>query len=827
MILKKLLFFSLMAVMVAVPNISPAAISKKTSKQSAIQSGTTVRSKVAATNLYDQACYEAYYGCMDQFCIPENSSGGSCACSNLYADYEQQLEDIKKVKAEAERIKKEEVERINAGAQADIIFNGTREYDELGNILYGEKPLTDAEKRAQKRESLMAIFESNMSDMEEEDAIDMLSGKTGDELFKVAEDICMEYIPENCARDVQLLRQVYSKQIASDCKGFENDIAVERKAAEDKLAEANAAVRDALSESFKQANMYNLGECTLHFKECMQEEDKCGPDWENCVLTIASENMQNNKAVSTAHTTVDTVTKYDITASTMEILNAKRNACERVLDSCMAVRNEVWPEFLRDAAPIIRLAEQNAESKLRQSCLVDISDCIQKACKDDIVGKGKDTMDACLARPDMVRSFCKIQIDSCERMEPQIWDYVQDKLAALRVDVCTQEVKDCFTADTRCGPNFENCIGMDYEYIHEMCPIDTLVVCKQTNKNFSMDDLDSMLMGLYLNIDNAALAQCQKLVDTKMAEVCGSTSDCNRFASDKTIGTGSLRSQKIGTTYRVSGMISFGSIKMGDASGTTVDNGDGIEVVLEPGQIGVQEYLHQIRSRNIVGNNDDNTIAIIEEELNNIAGTINRTIEMIEQDPQIQFCVSGRDLSQITGNGRTSPGQTRKGRQTTGRFPNLLNQLKMQIAIAALRQAQDNYNAKLTAEISEATRNASVDLAQYMCQKVAENGGQVLGSASASTPLVPPYAISYDVGSGLTLEDLTRGGTGHSNFQSSNGSGMSKDVTAVFNRENRTCHVCTTVTNQSCTVKGGNWFRKKNTSCQTETDGPKCEDIPM
>ena len=54
---------------------------------------------------------------------------------------------------------------------------------------------------------------------------------------------------------------------------------------------------------------------------------------------------------------------------------------------------------------------------------------------------------------------------------------------------------------------------------------------------------------------------------------------------------------------------------------------------------------------------------------------------MISQDPEIQYCVSGRDLSQITGE---------DGAATQARFPNLLNQIKMQIAVSALRQAQDN-----------------------------------------------------------------------------------------------------------------------------------------
>ena len=321
-------------------------------------------------------------------------------------------------------------------------------------------------------------------------------------------------------------------------------------------------------------------------------------------------------------------------------------------------------------------------------------------------------------------------------------------------------------------------------------------------------------MGLYLNIDNAAMEQCQNLVDSKMAEICGSTTDCNRFAADDTMGTGSLRSQKDGTTYRVTGMISFGSIKMGDASGQSTDG----TMKLGPGQIGVDSYLAEIRERNTNVPNAEGIIASIEEELNNIAGTINRTIEMIEQDPQIQFCVAGRNLEQITGN---------QGEMTTARFPNLLNQVKMQIAVAALRQAQDNYNAKLNEEISAATKNASVDIAEYMCHKVAQNQGEMFDAISTNTPLVAPYAISYEIASGIDNSELTKGGFGQTTFQSDNGSGMIKETSSLFNRETRICHVCTTTTTQSCTVKGGNWFRKKNTSCTTTTSDPYCEDIAM
>lgn len=804
-----------------------AATAKKTTKQSAIQKGTTVRTKVAATGLYDQECYDAFYGCMDQFCITDNTNGGSCACSDKSLEYEKQFAKIQEKMVEAERVATVEVEKVKAGADADIIFTGSRQYDEDGNVLDVDE-ISEAESKSKKRADLLAMWDAGYDDdVFEDEGFASIADLTGDALKNAAQELCLEQVPESCAGDMELLQQMYSRQIVSDCKAFENVIASKTAEADLAMANAESDVRAALKESFESANKYDLGQCMVEFKKCMRTEDACGANWENCVSTIASENMQNNVAESTAGTTVATVDVYDITASTMEMLNSKRIICERVLDNCVAVRDNVWPAFLREAAPTIRVAESSVESKMRQSCLTDISSCIQKACKDDIVGKGKDTMDACLSRPDMARSFCKVEIDRCERMEPLIWGYVVDKLAAMRVDACTQEVKDCFTADTRCGENFENCIGMDYDYIHDICPIDSLVVCKANNPKFSMDDLDSMLMGLYLNIDNSALDNCQNLVDAKMAEVCGSTTDCNRFAADDTIGAGSVRSQKDGDVYRVTGMISFGSIKMGMASTSVTDE----DAKLKPGQIGVADYIETVREKNAGVPNSEGIIAAIEEELNNIAGTINRTIEMIEMDPEIQYCVNGRDLSQITG---------KKGEKTTGRFPNLLNQLKMQIATAALRQAQDNYNAKLNKAIADASKDASADLAQYMCQKMAETGAMTL--TSPDTDLMPPYAISYEVGAGLTSEDLSKGGHGVSQlggvkFKNEGYLGKAntdlnagtKETTAVFNRETRVCHICTTTVTQSCETTGSkSWFHNnRNVSCTASAPVEKCEDIQM
>ena len=70
--------------------------------QSAIQQGTTVRTKIEATGLYDQACYDAYFGCMDQFCITDNASGGACNCSDDIVGYNDELAAIQDILDEYE-----------------------------------------------------------------------------------------------------------------------------------------------------------------------------------------------------------------------------------------------------------------------------------------------------------------------------------------------------------------------------------------------------------------------------------------------------------------------------------------------------------------------------------------------------------------------------------------------------------------------------------------------------------------------------------------------------------------------------------------------------
>ena len=249
-----------------------------------------------------------------------------------------------------------------------------------------------------------------------------------------------------------------------------------------------------------------------------------------------------------------------------------------------------------------------------------------------------------------------------------------------------------------------------------------------------------------------------------------------------------------------------------------------------------------------------------------MSGNINRIIDMIASDEKIKYCVEGRNLSQITG----------QEDKTVARFPNLLNQIKMQIAVAALRQAQNNYQAKYNEYLTKATKDASADVAQYLCQMLPVTGGAPVDGAGLEneiTYLNPPYAISYEVGAGLNNTLLARGGHGSNqtsgavkvenlNSQKANGfvqgigavlsagvslgvdalagaggkssyeiPGGSREMWSTFNREKRICHFCSSTVTRDCTSEYKRGFlgigQKSDVNCTESEPVEKCEDIEM
>ena len=625
-----------------VPKVSSA---RAATTQKVISTGTKVATAVKNT-VVDEVCQEKYYGCMDAFCMVDNESGGRCVCSNKKAGFDSLLKDIEELDLRSYEIATAGVEQLELGLDAD-------EISEMADSVISK--LDSKKKRS--------VIDLSMWGEEEEknsSGLSELDGKVGEELYAAVHSICKSRIPE-CEIDVAMLKMMYARQIDSDCAAYENSLKQKKIKAQQNLDTAQRALRETAKEQYQNANKYDLGQCTLKFKECMQTTAGCGEDFSGCATAVAMDNTNTVKSAKRNSKFVieGAMSGIEISATTYDTMVAKRVMCESVTKQCTRVADQVFDSFMRDVAPQLRNAELIAEDKLRQNCVVNISDCFQQACKDNIDPNDPDgSYDMCLTRPETMMNVCKIPLNACgidtaqesTAKESQIWNFVLARLASMRVDECTTQIKQCLSANDKCGSDYTGCLGMDMYSIIEMCPIDKLVACDSSeyggNKSEKENYVYNVAYGLLLNIDNSFFETCQNAVQSKMFEICGDTVNCFTDQNDY-IGTNSLRVQQLDTgDWLIDGTIMWGNVKMEHPDDLTDKNaGYAVyyDVEVPEGAEGVFERIN------------NTVIADIRSELN-------RKMAILMADPTISMCINGRDMSQIKrGAGRD-----------TARYPNLL-----------------------------------------------------------------------------------------------------------------------------------------------------------
>lgn len=655
----------------------------------------------------------------------DNATGGRCICSDKNAEYDSILAEIQDLDNQSYQMATVGVERIEMGDDADAVMAKTKSI--TSSI---EK---DANKEKSKRKALdLSAWNNDTDSGFEEEVEDIFSlsadgvsvaNKKGDALYRASVKLCSEQLKE-CSTQNKMMELMYQQRIRSDCSAYENSLRQQRTQSAQKLAAAQSAMREAALEQYRNANKYDLGQCTIEFKKCMQTTGGCGDDFTGCVTqqttreTLLSENKNGNgskgvkmKKIKGASTTIE------IAAWTYDALESKKPLCMTVTQQCVNVKNQVWDTFLREVAPQVKSAELAAESDLRMSCISTISDCFQKACKENMDPNNPDgSYDMCLTRPDTLRSFCKVQIDPCEAAEPKIMDYVRARLASMRVDACTKEFKECLQSEDRCGADYTQCVGLDTDTIVRLCPAEKLVGCQYDDsangdkvvksEEEVYDELARIAQGIFLNVDNNLLSSCQKAVQSKVMEICGSLSECDAFEEDNVIGTDSLVSYKKGDQIIIDGLMNFGLLK----SKETKKND---KVVYK-----IDDSQFKFKDADSWNETDEATLARIKAAIQTVENSVLQKIDALGADPTIDMCVNGR-----SGNWRYSrTGKQDQSQDKFQRFPNLLDSYAKMVFNSGLKKAYTNYHTKYDEMVSKAVEDQSDDIKSALCASMSYNG---------------------------------------------------------------------------------------------------------
>ena len=532
---------------------APTVAARAATTQKVIGGGTKVATAKKNT-VVNEECQAKYEGCMDSFCMLDNDNGGRCICSNRSLELDAVLAEIEKLDEQSYQMATLGVEKLEMGADADEAIKAAN------SVAQSLREDGDPKKKARRALDLSAW---DITEEDEEDSIfgassidpNSMEGKEGDALHSAAMNLCKAQIPE-CAKDMQMLQMLYSQRIKSDCTAYENSLKQKKTQSAQKLQAAERALRETALEQYQNANKYDLGQCTIKFKECMQTTAGCGDDFSKCASVVAFDSTnvrQSSSKKSKNYQIKGAVSNIEISASTYDALMAKKPMCDTVTKQCTRVAGQVWDTFLREVAPQLKSAEIIAEDNARQDCIGNISSCFQKACKDNMDPNDPDgSYDMCLSRPEAMLNVCKVPLNACGidassakmAKESIIWDFVTARLAAMRVDACTNEVKECMQADDVCGKDYLNCIGLDTYTIINMCHRDKLTACYSSE--YGADDqaredyIYSVAQGLILNIDNEMLAQCQEAANKAMIKVCGDTESCDNMTIADGVGANAL-----------------------------------------------------------------------------------------------------------------------------------------------------------------------------------------------------------------------------------------------------------------------------------------------
>ena len=339
--------------------------------------------------------------------------------------------------------------------------------------------------------------------------------------------------------------------------------------------------------------------------------------------------------------------------------------------------------------------------------------------------------DMCLSRPEAMLNVCKIPLNACgidassaaKAEESQIWQYVVARLASMRADACTTEVKECLQSTDRCGKDYAQCVGLDTDTIVRMCPTEKLTACveKYNGKTSDLDEyLSSVAQGIMLDIDNSMLTQCQNAADEAMVKVCGDTENCDGLALDDGLGGRSLEYKICQYSTSDDSMnIDYSNCRT-DVSQIR-DNELGRVAGSTTGELGAVTPLAGVLDGTIYWENidfdDDGKLSSLDDYLAKIDTTgmsdaqkdkvkselavlqrgINNAIATIEADPTVQYCMTGRRVQGLTRTTKTDDGVIRNRTSfgsDEGRFTGLTQQMRMKIAASALKKAKANYYAK-------------------------------------------------------------------------------------------------------------------------------------
>lgn len=345
------------------------------------------------------ACRDAYFTCMDQFCAVQNETYRRCVCSSrlnsiisgesLLSQTATQLQDFKDLNIDIIPKTAGEVQAMLSASAGETAAATTKDASQSAQQLKNISTVLNSTKS--KALSTAGTLDAGGDINEIWATTDLASGAyianlTGEPLYNAVHAQCAEMAMPNCnsKSTLNMVVSAYGMYIENDCTTLTNSLNKKITSAKKSVRDTEREMQLARLENYNAHNSTAINECIAQVRNDLTANTACGTDYVHC-LDISGKylNRDTGEPLYTAEFyQLDGQISLEgniLTNQTNRLLvadlNRKRIFAERGLDTCRDIADVVWDEFMRQAIVEIYQGQQQRIRQVKTDCLEVVTKC--------------------------------------------------------------------------------------------------------------------------------------------------------------------------------------------------------------------------------------------------------------------------------------------------------------------------------------------------------------------------------------------------------------------------------------------------------------------
>ncbi|MBP3316455.1 MAG: hypothetical protein J6L70_02550 [Alphaproteobacteria bacterium] len=351
------------------------------------------------------ACRDAYFTCMDQFCATQNDTYRRCVCSSrlstiksresLLSQTANSLQDFQDLNMTVIDKSASEVKAMISASAGELIASSANDTSasaqQLSNI---SKILSRTKSQSLSTSGTLDIGGNINQIWQTTDLADgaNIANLTGESLYNAVHAQCSQMVADACESKstLNMVVSAYGMYIENDCTTLSNALDSKTNAAKGSVRETEYAMHDARLENYNTHNSTSINDCVANVRSDLTANTACGPDYIHCLDVsgrylsrdtgepiYSPEFYQLNEQLSVSGDILNNQTNRLVVAE----LNRMRPFAAQSLDTCRDIADAVWDEFMRGAITEIYQGQQKRIRQVKTECLDVVNKCYDEQTK--------------------------------------------------------------------------------------------------------------------------------------------------------------------------------------------------------------------------------------------------------------------------------------------------------------------------------------------------------------------------------------------------------------------------------------------------------------